>query len=257
MIKLHWPAPPGVWAGYTRREAHGASPGFSQGPYAAFNLASHVGDAPEAVLRNRALLQEQIHSVCPDAAPVVWLEQVHGTQVHLAESALAIPPRADAQITAQPGLPLAVLTADCLPVFFCDRQGRQVAVAHAGWRGLAAGVLRNTLGAFAAPAAEVLVHLGPAIGPQAFEVGPEVREAFLSQPRVADWPCAFVPAPKSGHFFADLYQLARLQLYALGVQHISGGDACTVSDSSLYSYRRSALTGRFASLILLTGCQDG
>jgi uncharacterized protein, YfiH family len=143
----------------------------------------------------------------------------------------------------------AVLTADCLPVLFCDRRGERVAAAHAGWRGLAGGVLENTLAALRVPPEEVLVWLGPAIGPHAFEVGPEVRQAFLEGH--AEAAVAFVPSVNGGRFMADLYALARLRLAASGVRSVHGGGFCTYSDPRFYSYRRNARTGRFASLVWL------
>ncbi|BCQ64914.1 hypothetical protein PBOI14_66640 [Pseudomonas sp. Boi14] len=141
------------------------------------------------------------------------------------------------------------MTADCLPALFCNRAGTRVAAAHAGWRGLAAGVLEATLDSLDTPCAEVLVWLGPAIGPQRFEVGPEVREAFFAQLPAAEQ--AFVPSANAGRFMADIYQLARLRLAACGVTAVYGGGYCTVSDPRFFSYRRSPRTGRFASLIWL------
>jgi hypothetical protein len=143
-----------------------------------------------------------------------------------------------------------VLTADCLPVLFCDRTATRVAAAHAGWRGLAGGVLEATLEALAVPADDVLAWLGPAIGPAAFEVGPEVREAFLAQHGGAA-ATAFVPSRNAGRFMADLYQLARIRLAAVGVDAVYGGGLCTFNDPRFYSYRRASRTGRFASLIWL------
>ncbi len=143
------------------------------------------------------------------------------------------------------------MTADCLPALFCDRAGTRVAAAHAGWRGLAAGVLEATADSLDVPASEILVWLGPAIGPEAFEVGAEVREAFVSgHPQASD---AFVPSRNAGRFMADIYALARLRLAARGITAVHGGGFCTVSDPRFYSYRRSPRTGRFASLIWLEG----
>ena len=156
---------------------------------------------------------------------------------------------ADASWSATPGIASAVLTADCLPALFCDRAGTRVAAAHAGWRGLAGGVLEATLDALALPAREVLVWLGPAIGPQAFEVGAEVREAFLASH--AEAARAFTPSVNAGKFMAEIYQLARIRLAARDVTAVYGGGFCTVSDTRFYSYRRAARTGRFASLIWL------
>ena len=156
---------------------------------------------------------------------------------------------ADASWTATPGVAALVMTADCLPVLFCDRAGTRVAAAHAGWRGLAGGVLENTLQALTFDPAETLVWLGPAIGPAAFEVGAEVREAFVAEH--AEAASAFVPGAQPGKFMADIYQLARIRLAAQGVTAIYGGGLCTVSDPRFFSYRRASRTGRFASLIWL------
>jgi len=156
---------------------------------------------------------------------------------------------ADASWSETPGEACAVLTADCLPVLFCDRAASRVAVAHAGWRGLAGGVLETTLEALAIRAEDVLVWLGPAIGPAAFEVGGEVREAFVARHPAA--AAAFVPSRNEGRFMADLYQLARIRLAAVGVEAVYGGGLCTFSDPRFYSYRRASRTGRFASLIWL------
>lgn len=156
---------------------------------------------------------------------------------------------ADASWTAERGVACAVLTADCLPALFCDRAGSRVAAAHAGWRGLAGGVLEATLDALGVPAEETLVWLGPAIGAQVFEVGPEVREAFVTVHPGAER--AFVPSANAGRHIADIYQLARIRLAARGVTAVYGGGLCTVSDPRFYSYRRANPTGRFASLVWL------
>ena len=176
---------------------------------------------------------------------------MHGTRVVDAASADAVPP-ADASIATRPGVVCAILTADCLPVLLCDRAGRVVGAAHAGWRGLAGGVLERTVDAMrAAGAADILAWLGPAIGPQAFEVGAEVRQAFVEQDAAAD--AAFAPiAARADKFHADLYRLARARLRAAGVDSISGGDRCTVSEREcFYSYRRDGVTGRIGSFIWL------
>lgn len=231
-----WPAPERVQACVTTRDG-----GVSAAPFQSFNLARHVGDDPLAVDANRARLQQQL------GCHPTWLTQVHGVEVVMANpDALH---EADASWTAQPGIAACVMTADCLPVLFCDRAGTRVAAAHAGWRGLANGVLEATLDALAVPPGEVLVWLGPAIGPQAFEVGPEVREAFVAQHAQA--ASAFMPSGRAGHFLADLYQLARVRLAVRGVEAVYGGGECTFSDPRFYSYRRGAETGRFASLIWL------
>lgn len=230
-----WPAPANVRSCVTTRAG-----GVSLPPYDSLNLGLHVGDVPEAVQHNRAQLQ---HLGCEPA----WLEQVHGIDVVKAQpSKVAV---ADASWTDQPRIACTVMTADCLPALFCDRQGRYVAAAHAGWRGLVGGVLEATVQTLPVAAESVLVWLGPAIGPQAFEVGAEVCQAFVSlQPETAQ---AFVPSANAGRYLADLYLLARLRLAAIGVTAVYGGGACTFNDPRFYSYRRQAVTGRFASLIWL------
>ena len=231
-----WPAPARVKACVTTRAG-----GVSLSPFDSFNLGDHVDDDPQAVARNRLRLQAALN--CEPA----WLRQVHGVVVAAADAASVA--EADASWTASVGVACAVLTADCLPVLFCDRAGTRVAAAHAGWRGLAGGVLEATLAALAVPAAKVLVWLGPAIGPQAFEVGGEVRDIFLAAHPQAH--TAFVPSPNAGRFMADIYALARIRLAACGVTAVYGGGLCTVTDPRFYSYRRAARTGRFASLVWL------
>lgn len=231
-----WPAPARVKACVTTREG-----GFSQSPYEGLNLGKHVGDDPQAVEQNRHLLISSLG--CRPA----WLSQVHGVVVSKADPSRV--DEADASWTDEPGVASTVLTADCLPALFCDRAGTRVAAAHAGWRGLANGVLEATLDALALPPEEVLVWLGPAIGPSAFEVGPEVREAFVSSHPEAEQ--AFKASANEGKFMADIYQLARIRLAARGVQSVSGGGFCTVNDPRFYSYRRASRTGRFASLVWL------
>ncbi|MBF7730253.1 peptidoglycan editing factor PgeF [Pseudomonas sp. N040] len=231
-----WPAPARVRSCITTRAG-----GVSLPPFATFNLGSHVDDQPQAVAENRRRLATTLG--CQPA----WLEQVHGIRVVEADPLRVA--EADASWTATPGIASVVLTADCLPLLFCDRGGTRVAAAHAGWRGLAAGVLEATLDALGVPAEQVLVWLGPAIGPQAFEVGGEVRDIFLAQhPQAAE---AFVASRNPGRFMADIYQLARIRLAACGVSAIYGGGGCTYSDPRFFSYRRAARTGRFASLIWL------
>ncbi|MFC5697952.1 peptidoglycan editing factor PgeF [Pseudomonas sp. GCM10022186] len=231
-----WPAPSRVKACVTTREG-----GVSLPPYEGLNLGSHVGDDLQAVERNRQTLTDALG--CRPA----WLSQVHGVRVVQANPAQV--DEADGSWTAEPGIASAVLTADCLPALFCDRAGSKVAAAHAGWRGLANGVLEATLDALALPPEEVLIWLGPAIGPSAFEVGPEVREAFVA--RHPETERAFQPSANAGKFMADIYQLAHIRLAARGVTAVYGGGFCTVSDPRFYSYRRAAQTGRFASLVWL------
>ena len=231
-----WPAPDWVRSCVTTRAG-----GVSQAPYDSFNLAAHVEDDLAAVSKNRQRLLSQLG--CRPA----WLQQVHGITVVQADPEQVL--EADASWTDVPGVAATVMTADCLPVLFCDRAGTRVAAAHAGWRGLAGGVLESTLDALAIDGQETLVWLGPAIGPQAFEVGAEVREAFVAQHEQAS--SAFVPSQNAGRFMADIYQLARIRLAARGVTAVYGGGFCTYNDARFYSYRRAAQTGRFASLIWL------
>ncbi len=237
-----WPAPDRVRALVTTR-----SGGVSAPPYGSFNLAEHVGDDSAAVAANRARLRRML-----PAAPV-WLEQVHGISVARADAAGAAvgggAVRADASVTRSPATVCAVLTADCLPVLFCDDAATVVGAAHAGWRGLAGGVLEETVARLEAPPQTVLAWLGPAIGPAAFQVGNEVREAFLrTEPDAAE---AFAP-DGSGKWIADLFALARLRLARAGVTRVYGGGQCTHADSGrFYSFRREGRTGRFASLIWL------
>jgi YfiH family protein len=231
-----WPAPAQVKACVTTRAG-----GVSQAPFDSLNLGDHVEDSPEAVLENRRRLTEAFH-IQP-----AWLRQVHGVSVVEADPGRIA--EADGSWTSTPGIACTSMTADCLPALFCNRAGTRVAAAHAGWRGLAAGVLEAAVESLETEPADVLVWLGPAIGPQAFEVGPEVREAFVQQlPSTAQ---AFVPSRNPGKFMADIYQLARLRLAARGVTAVYGGGFCTVSDPRFFSYRRSPCTGRFASLIWL------
>jgi YfiH family protein len=236
-ILPEWPAPVSVRAVITTRRG-----GVSRAPYDELNLADHVGDDPRAVSRNREILKEGL-GLGHDPA---WLEQVHGCDVaHLNAEAGGC--RADAAVTSEPGRVCAVLTADCLPLLICNRAGTRVAAIHAGWRGLLAGVIESTLSEFAESGAELLAWLGPAIGPSAFEVGPEVREAFI-----AGYPGdekAFVEN-RPGHWLADIYSLARTRLQAANLGFVGGGDYCTVSESErFFSYRRDGVTGRMASLI--------
>jgi len=231
-----WPAPAQVRACTTTRIG-----GISQPPYDTLNLASHVGDDPQAVAENRRRLREYL------ALPAEprWLNQVHGSCA--ADAALVADPcDADASFTALPGVVCAVLTADCLPLLLCNRAGTKVAAVHAGWRGLHGGVIEQTVRALNLPGSELLAWLGPAIGPDAFEVGGEVREAFISvEARAAE---AF--RPHGERWLADLYLLARQRLASVGVTQVNGGDRCTFSEpEKFYSYRREAKTGRMASLI--------
>lgn len=236
LLTPDWPAPASVRACVTTRQG-----GVSLPPFDTFNLGDHVGDDPAAVAQNRLRLSGEF-----DIQPA-WLKQVHGLAVADADPSRVV--EADASWTNRPGIACTVMTADCLPALFCDRAGTRVAAAHAGWRGLANGVLEATLDALAIEPDDTLVWLGPAIGPQAFEVGPEVREAFVSVHAQA--ASAFVPSANAGRFMADIYQLARIRLAARGINAVYGGGFCTVNDPRFYSYRSAAQTGRFASLIWL------
>lgn len=246
-LRPDWPAPANVVALTSTRAGGG-----SKAPFDTFNLGDHVGDEPAAVARNR----QQLVEACPGLAAISWLEQVHGIEVVAAKSGPA--QRADAQFTQAPGLGCAVMTADCLPVLFCDRAGTQIAAAHAGWRGLCTGVLEATIAKFADPS-QVLVWLGPAIGPSNFEVGAEVRDQFIAAtPALAPKiDACFAVTANEGHFLADIYALARLRLHAAGVTAIYGGGLCTVAAPQyFYSYRRDGVTGRMASLIYLMADAD-
>ena len=235
LIEPDWAAPPGVRALVTTRRG-----GASHGRFASFNLAAHVGDDPAAVACNRARLR----SLLP--AEPVWLEQVHGATAVAADAA---PPgtRADAAVTRVRGTVCAVLSADCLPVLLADRRGRAVGIAHAGWRGLAAGVIEAAVARIGVPPAALVAWLGPAIGPGVYEVGAEVRAALVAADAGA--AAAFAERP-GGKFLADLYALGRRRLAAAGVTEVAGGGFCTFTERDrFFSYRREGTTGRFASLI--------
>ena len=239
LIVPDWPAPRSVQAVVTTRLG-----GVSTGPYASFNLGDHVGDDPAAVIANRRLLAEAL------ALPAVphWLRQVHGTHVMRVSGMVTTEPlEADGAWTDEIGVVCTVGTADCLPVLFCDLAGTHVAAAHAGWRGLAAGVLEATVAALDVAPDRLLAWMGPAIGATAFEVGPEVREAFLRIDVAA--AAAFRPGP-GDRWRADLTLLARQRLNRLGVNGVWGGQWCTASDPDrFFSYRRDGVTGRMATLI--------
>ena len=237
MIIPDWDAPAAVRALVTTRAG-----GVSAPPYDGFNLAAHVGDQAANVAENRRRLRELL------PAEPLWLTQVHGTEVLRAE-APEPGSSADACVARRPGLVCAVLSADCLPVLFCDDAGRVVAAAHAGWRGLAAGVLERTVAAMEVAPEHVMAWFGPAIGQAAFEVGPEVRAAFCAHdPHAA---AAFAARPK-GKWLCDLNALARQRLAQAGVTRVCGGGLCTYADPGrFYSYRRDGVTGRMAALIWL------
>lgn len=238
-ISPDWPAPTNVRAFSTTRVG-----GASRGAYASFNLGDHVGDDPAAVGRNRELLRSALNLPAEPA----WLRQAHGTHVIDAAHG-ATRGEADGAWSTQPGVVCAVLTADCLPVFLCATDGSKVAVLHVGWRGLATGVIEQGVRTLAGAPEQLLAWLGPAIGPRAFEVGPEVRAAFVQYDAAAER--AFAPT-RDGRYLADLYALARLRLSALGVTRISGGGFCTFTERDrFFSFRRDGNCGRMASLIWL------
>lgn len=242
-----WPAPVNVRALQTTRAG-----GVSAQPYADLNLGDHVGDNPDAVARNRILLRAHLPS------DPVWLQQVHGNIVVDAGQTVGVPD-ADASLSRKVDTICAVMTADCLPLLLCDEAGTVVAAAHAGWRGLAGGVVEAAVKAMNVAPERLLVWLGPAIGSQAFEVGNEVREAFLAHDTEAHE--AFEPSPNlstqdaalsTQKWLADIYLLARQRLALLGVERVYGGGLCTYTDAErFYSYRRDQVTGRMASLIWL------
>jgi polyphenol oxidase len=240
VLRAQWPAPGGVTAFTTLR--HGA--GVSQPPFDSFNLGLRSGDDTDAVERNRNALIE--HFALPSAPR--WLRQVHGTTVAIEPG--FDEPEADAAITRTPGTVLAILTADCLPVVFAAEDGTEIAVAHAGWRGLAAGVLEAILEAMHAPRERIVAWLGPAAGPASYEVGREVFDAFVTHDAAAE--SAFTPT-RSNHWRVDLYALARRRLARAGVMNVHGGGLDTIADARFFSHRRSTLdqsgrTGRMATL---------
>lgn len=240
LIVPEWPAPSHVKALCSTRQA-----GFSPAPYDSLNLGDHVADDPSNVQRNR----QQLYSLADLPEMPLWLNQTHSTRV-IDSQDWHIGVEADAIISEHPRHVCSVLTADCLPLLVCDAQGSQVAAIHAGWRGLLNGIIERTVERFHAPKHDLLVWLGPAIGPSAFEVGQEVYQAFVSQqPSAAD---AFT-ASNNGRYYADIYQLARQRLQQCGVSNIFGGDYCTYDQADLFfSYRRDGVTGRMASVIWLT-----
>jgi YfiH family protein len=237
-----WPSPDRVRGLITTRNG-----GVSQAPFDSMNLAAHLDDDPEAVRANRACLREHV------PAEPCWLQQVHGTRVVRADAA-APGEQADACIAREAGRVCVVMIADCLPVLLCDRAGTIVAAAHAGWRGLSAGVLESTIAAMGCEPAELLAYLGPAIGPQAFEVGAEVRDAFTrARPRAAEcFRAKPVTAGTPQKWLADLYGLARQRLAAAGLRAVYGGTGCTFDEPQrFFSHRRDRRTGRQAALIWL------
>jgi len=236
-IAPDWPAPGSVRAVITTRKG-----GHSASPFHSLNLAEHVDDDPTTVARNRAVLIERLGL----SSEPRWLQQVHGCDVaEVGDESCGS--SADAATTAVPGRVCVVMTADCLPLLLCNRAGTRVAAVHAGWRGLVDGVIEAALARFSEPGDELLAWMGPAIGPERFEVGDEVRARFIAV-NPAD-EAAFV-AHGTGKWLADIYALARTRLDGANCGYIGGGDYCTVSDSErFFSYRRDGVTGRMASLI--------
>ncbi len=256
MLPNGWPAPPGVHALTTLR----GPVGDSAPPLDRFNLGLRCGDDDGVVAGNRVMLEKGLE--LPSTPR--WLRQVHGTGVvHFddpltgpaGEGAKLAEPEADAAITQVPGTVLAILTADCLPVAFAARDGSEIAIAHAGWRGLATGVLEATVAGMRTQPADIVAWLGPAAGADAYEVGDEVRDAFVQRDAGAD--VAFV-ATRPGHWHVDLYTLARQRLTAAGVADVHGGGLCTISDPGrFFSHRRDGRSGRMATLVYMQPIQDG
>jgi len=237
LIRPDWPAPGNVRAFTTTRNG-----GFSEGPWKSLKLGENCGDNPSHVKQNRELLRTLLPS-----GPL-WLKQVHGNKVVAWGRNHESKPEADAIFSNQPGQVCAVLTADCLPVVFCNKAGTKVAVAHAGWRGLAAGVLETTVSALDCDPAELMVWLGPAIGPKAFEVGNDVYDSFV----IVNTENAIAFKPHRDRWMADLCALARLALARIGVTQISGAKHCTYEEKNKYfSFRRDGETGRMTTAIWL------
>ena len=241
-----WPAPDTILAATTTRNG-----GCSEGPYTGLNMALHVGDTESNVLRNRELAAG---AFAPDA-DFQWLRQVHGNQPAIVFQAGAAP-EADSLVTTTPGIALCVLTADCLPIFVCNRAGDEAGIIHAGWRGMSAGIIENTLAAMQSEPEDLLIWLGPAIQSRHYETGEDVREAFLDCAADArqqkQFKTAFTPLAEPGKYHADLPQLARTKLRHLGATSISGRSHCTYGDPTrFYSHRRKTPCGRMANLICI------
>lgn len=239
VIQPDWPAPANIRAFTTTRKG-----GVSQTPWKSLNLGGNCGDDPRYVEENRGRLQQLL------PGKPHWLKQVHGTSVVTLDGEDLFQQDADACVANTAGKVCAILTADCLPVLFCNEAGTKVAAAHAGWRGLADGVLEATVAAMDCNPSDLLAWLGPAIGPNAFEVQQDVYDAFCTNN--PDNASAF--KPHNDRWLADLYELAKLALARVGVERLSGGQHCTYSDrEKFFSYRRDGETGRFATLVWITG----
>ena len=241
LIKPLWPAPTNVNAMVTTRNG-----GYSQHEYATLNLADHVGDDPAIVQKNRVLLRQFIPS------EPVWLNQQHTTNVLTIEQNVVVPiEKADAAVTRQINRVLTVMTADCLPILLCNRAGTVVGAVHAGWRGLCDGIIEKTLLAMECSAEDIYAWLGPAIGPDVYEVGEEVRIAFITEDPAAT--LAFKSSPQPDKWLCNLYLLAKQRLVKAKVSSITGGEYCTYTDKeTFFSYRRENKCGRMASLIWLS-----
>jgi len=252
ILPANWPAPKNIHAFTTLRNGMGVS----RPPFDQFNLGnrnSEQGDDPIAVEKNRELLVQAFS--LPDRPH--WLRQVHGVDVLRFDGSpkpsgnyQQDEPVADASVTSKKNIVLSILTADCLPVLFCNTDGGEVAAAHAGWRGLANGMLQNTVRAMNSEPENIMAWLGPAAGPAAYEIGAEVRDAFVHYDKNAE--VAFVPS-RENHWKVDLYQLARMRLQSMGISKVYGGDHCSISEpDSFFSHRRDQQTGRMASLIWIS-----
>ena len=237
-----WDAPTSVKSLITTRYG-----GVSGAPFDSLNLGDHVNDNPQCVEQNRSILRQLL------PADPMWLKQVHGIRVANADN-ISENIEADASVAHAINNVCLVMTADCLPVLLCNDKGTVVGAAHAGWRGLVSGVIERSVESMAASPASIMAYLGPAIGPQAFEVGDEVRVAFMEHD--PDAQLAFVPHGP-GKWLADIYMLARQRLNALGITRVYGGDFCTFTDANrFFSYRRDGVTGRMAALIWITELQQ-
>jgi len=252
ILPANWPAPGNIHAFTTLR--HGM--GVSEAPFDEFNLGnrySEQGDDPGAVEKNRELLVREFSL----PAKPHWLRQVHGVNVLRFDSApeptgnfLQDELVADASVTSKKNVVLSVLTADCLPVLFCNLDGSEIAAAHAGWRGLADGMLENTVGAMQSSPEKIMAWLGPAAGPRAYEIGVDVRNAIIKHDPAAS--SAFLPT-RENHWLVDLYKIARMRLEAMGVKKIYGGEHCTISETEMFfSHRAEQCTGRMAGIIWMS-----
>jgi len=240
LIRPDWEASPQVVAFVTSRKG-----GVSANEFATLNMGQHVGDDPDRVDRNRAIVQEAF----PEVSSWQWLDQTHSNLVHAVNN-VSGELQGDGLVTRKARLACCVMTADCLPVFLASSAGDEVAIAHGGWRGLSSGIVQATIDTMRTSPADICAYLGPAIGPDYFEVGPEVREAFLRIDGSASMDRQF--RPLGSKYFADLYGIARLQLAAAGVTRVSGGDHCTFGDAdNFYSYRRDGQTGRMLNAIFI------